>query len=867
MEKHIAMGMSKQYNRIMKEEKYNPSEIEPKWQAIWEEKKLYRTPDKPKKKMFVLDMFPYPSGAGLHVGHIEGYTGTDILSRYLRMKGYDLLHPIGWDAFGLPAENYAIKNKIPPDKSTHDNIKTFKRQINRAGLSYDWEREIDSSSPEYYKWTQWLFILLYRNGLAYKKKAPANWCPKDETVLANEQVVNGKCERCGTEVVQKDLEQWFFKITDYADRLIEGLKKIDWPKSTLLQQENWIGRKEGINIFHKVKDLDLEFSTFSAYPAWIFADTFIVIAPNHPLVSQLVSGTQYEKPVEDFVKAYMRATHGKIKTKLDEKEGIFAGRVAIDPLSGAEMPIWLANFALLEFGTGIIRCSCHDPRDYGFAKKYNLPLKEVVTGGLEGKVSAHDNRGTLINSGPFTGRDVLEVIPDIVAWVEKKGYGERKVNYHLRDWLISRQRYWGPPIPMVFCEKCGWQPVRDMDLPVLLPTDVDFEPHGESPIASSKSFQQGVTCSRCGGPGRREVDTMDTFVDSAWYFLRFADPKNDQEFASKDKMALWEPVDVYVGGAEHTVLHLMYARFCYKFLYDLGMVPTDKIDEPFLKMRHQGTVLGPDSRKMSKRWGNVINPDDVIARYGADTLRIYEMFMGPFEAMKPWNDNSVAGVYRFLGRIRQLFFSTYQDQSPIDSLDIIRSLNKLQVKVENDITTFNFNTAVSAMMEFVNQMQKFIVPRSEVVEKKSLINDHELITMNSIWSKFLLVLAPFAPHLAEELWQKLQGFTLGTSSQFTGSKKTSTVNHEPSSTVNFVSIHQQPWPTLIEIAEQGEEIIQLPVQVNGKVRAVLSVKTSLIEKEAVALASQQEGVKKYLVDKTISKVVYVPNKILNLLLD
>lgn len=818
----------------MDEKKYQPSQVEAKWQKIWESENLYATLDlsgaaKGDKK-YILDMFPYPSGAGLHVGHMEGYVGTDVIARYLRMKGNRVLHPMGWDAFGLPAENYAIKTGVSPDKTTHENIDNFRRQLKLLGLSYDWSKELDTSSPEYYKWTQWIFIQLFKAGLAYKKKAPVNWCPKDETVLANEQVVDGVCDRCGTEVIQKELEQWFFKITAYADKLIEGLDHIDWLEEVKVQQKNWIGRKEGLNIHHKVVDSDLILDAFTAYPAWIFADTFLVVAPEHPAVSSLIKGSEFEKEVADFVEVFKKNKSNK-STKLDEKLGIFTGRYVIDPLTGEKMPVWLANFALMEFGTGIIRCSCHDPRDFEFAMKYKIPLKEVVVGGIEGKINAHNNEGVLVNSGQFNGQNVIEVIPKICDWVVQQGYGEKKISYHIRDWLISRQRYWGAPIPMIYCEKCGWNPVPEEQLPVHLPTDVDFKPTGESPIARSKTFQQNVTCPKCSSVAKREVDTMDTYVDSSWYFLRFVDTQNGKEFASAEKLSQWLPVDIYVGGG-HVVQHLLFARFFWKALSDLKLIPKELGDEPFLKLRAPGWILGPDSRKMSKRWGNVITPEEVVSQFGADTMRTYEMFMGPFEVIKPWSVGSVAGVHRFLNRIVNLFSDNKKMGEVTASDEVIKALNRLILKVGNDIEEFKFNTAISAMMQFVNVVTDEI--KKEPVEKKN-----GNYSWNEVFMKFLLVLAPFAPHITEELYQEMQG-----------------------KTDKFSSIHKQSWPES-DSKYLADSKAKVAISINGKSRGIMEVEKSITQDELVSLAKKNENIAKYLAGQEIKKVVFVPGKILN----
>ena len=967
---------------------YDPAEIEPYWQKVWEENNLYQTPEPSaasakasasRGKMYILDMFPYPSGAGLHVGHIEGYTGTDVLSRYLRMKGFSVLHPIGWDAFGLPAENYAIKNGIAPFESTHNNIKNFKRQINQAGLSYNWKKEIDTSSAEYYKWTQWLFILLYKHGLVYKKKAPANWCPSCETVLANEQVVDGKCERCGTEVTQKDLKQWFFKITDYADRLIEGLDHVDWPKSTKLMQINWIGRKEGVLIKFEIlnpKSEIKEIEVFTTRADTIFGATFVALAPEHEFTKQLAITNE---EIADFIRQISKETQIQRERLAKDKKGIDTGLVAIDPLSGKEIPIWVADYVLGTTGTGaIMGVPAHDQRDFEFAKKYHLPIirvihkentpirsilmsgKEItdveierlgisivekkndehVTRYLEipednlnrykdlvrtkltpgywnetvgeeiwfcfkdkddqveeyildnennnqiallmaqfnneetskdntwsqlastdfySDLIKHSDYGVLENSGQYSALSSKEASIRLVEDLDKRRIGQKKTTYHLRDWLVSRQRYWGAPIPMIKCDTCGWQPVPITDLPVLLPEDVDFTPKGESPIAKSKTFQKGATCPKCSKPARREVDTMDTFVDSSWYFLRFCDPKNTREPWDRKRIDPWVPVDVYVGGAEHSVLHLMYARFFYKFFYDLGMVPKEKGDEPFLKLRHPGTVLGPDSRKMSKRWDNVINPDDVIKQYGADTLRMYEMFMGPFEAMKPWSVESVAGVNRFLARVyvwyRDFNHKVVARERINKNLEI--EVNKLVKKVTEDIESFSFNTSIAAMMGFLNEM--------------TLRADDQTGTMTwkEMWEKFLLVLAPFAPHLAEELWQELQLSHSGNPPAGGASRISQSMTfRDPGLGQDdaFVSVHQQSWPVFDKkILERSN--VTIAVTVNSKLRGTVEIKVGKSQKEVEEIVKKSPIGQKHLLGKNIKKFIYVAGRIVNVITD
>ena len=727
--------------------KYEHQEVETKWQKKWKEEDIYKSTDKPSRKRYVLDMFPYPSGASMHVGHLEGYVGTDILSRYLRMNGFSVLHPMGWDAFGLPAENYAIKTGIHPDKSTHENIKTFKRQLEISGLSYDWSREIDTSSPEFYKWTQWLFIQLFNKGLAYKKKSPVNWCPKDETVLANEQVIDGKCERCDTPVVQKDLDQWFFKITDYANRLISGLTGIDWPEEVKTQQKNWIGKSEGRTIEFEVKGSKDKLSVFTTRPDTLNSATFLAVASGEGKDSK-------------------------------EKLGKPTGKYAINPLNGEALPIWETNYVDSSYGTGaIMGVPAYDERDKEFAEKYHIDIVER----------------------PFT-KEIL---------------GEKTIHYHLRDWLISRQRYWGCPIPMIYCEDCGWQPVPVTDLPVKLPSDIDFLPHGESPIARSSSFQKDVVCPNCGKSAKREVDTMDTYVDSSWYFIRFVDPKNSKEFASKESLKKWLPVDEYVGGG-HVIQHLLFSRFFWKVLFDAGLIDKSLGDEPLLKLRVQGWILGPDSRKMSKRWGNVVTPDEIIPKFGADTLRVYEMFMGPFDVMKPWSITGVEGAYRFLGKVWRLL-----NEKPKDKVDskVLAKLHQTIKKVTNDIEEYKFNTAISTLMELTNTII-------------------ELGADRETYKALTLLIAPFAPHLAEEIWVTVLG--------------------EP------FSVHNASWPKY-DTKYLKQDQVKFVVQVNGKVRGTLDLEseTSNTEEMVTTLAMKDENIAKWIDGKKIVKTFFIPGKLIN----
>ncbi|QQG41605.1 MAG: leucine--tRNA ligase [Candidatus Woesebacteria bacterium] len=837
-----------------KQKEYDHSVVEAKWQAKWAKEQIYKTPGTGEKKRYVLDMFPYPSGASMHVGHLEGYVGTDILSRYFRMKGHSVLHPMGWDAFGLPAENYAIKTGIHPDKSTHENIKTFRRQLEISGMSYDWDKEIDTSSPEFYKWTQWIFIQLFKAGLAYKKKSPVNWCPKDETVLANEQVVEGKCERCDTEVIQKDMDQWFFKITAYADRLISGLEKIDWEDEVKRQQINWIGRKEGINIRYKVVGSDKEIEVFTTAPV-NFGMTFLVLSPEHKLLKELKLPKAYQESVAKYIKEHLSSSSNStnVANKSNKtKTGVFTGLYVANPINNKEVPVWVSDFVVAGVGTGAVQgCPGHDLNDFEFAQEYKLPIVRVIVGKdgdaseitKKDQVIEHGMEGRFINSDFLNGLDFEEGLQKTMDWFEDKGLGKRTVTYHIRDWLISRQRYWGCPIPMVYCEDDGWQPVPDTDLPVKLPSDVDFLPHGESPIARSETFQKDVVCPICGKQVKREVDTMDTYVDSSWYFMRFCDPKNKNEFASKENII---PVDDYVGGG-HVVQHLLFARFFWKFLFDQGLIDKSVGDEPFLKLRAPGWILGPDSRKMSKRWGNVITPDDIIPKFGADTLRVYEMFMGPFDVMKPWSITGVEGIARFLGRVWRLFSTEYKVHSTEENTEVLSKLHQTIKKVGEDVENYKFNTAISSLMELVNTLTEAGSQKSEIrneVGKTKIENQTSIQTPNishqtsEVLSALARLMAPFAPHMMEEIWVEVLGMPF--------------------------SIHASPWPSYDpKLIVQNE--VTVVVQINGKVRASMKLESEISkqESEVTKLAKSDPNVTKWLEGQTIKKTIFISGKVIN----
>ncbi len=960
-------------------DRYNPDIIEKKWQKFWRENpdNFSAKSDSDKEKAFILDMFPYPSGTGLHVGHVEGYTASDIYSRYQRMNGKNVLHPIGWDAFGLPAENYAIKTGVHPKTTTQEAVETFTRQMNAVGFSYDWSREVNSSDPEYYKWTQWLFLLFYKNGLAYKKKAKVNWCPKCQTVLANEQAENGKCERCESEVIQKDLEQWFFKITDFIEDkgktsgLLNGLEKIDWPNSTKSLQKNWIGKSEGAQFKMQIENTDKFIEVYTTRIDTVFGMTYAVVAPEHEILKRVQDDIKNLDEVEKYIQESKKKTdldrmEAKVKTGVEIK-----GIKVINPFNGEALPLFVADYVLSQYGTGaVMAVPAHDERDFEFAKKYDLPIKNIIdpvfsttngvdkfreeepafnrdaitaivkhwekdeyiilqwkkvdwrtfiTGGIEKDQTAeeaaraeileetgyknlklvkeimryhskfyhvpkdrnqfvhmrtflfelenqereeiskdekgnHDimwikkedvekivtpeshkyisnflfkeenafcGDGILSNSEKYSGLTSEQARGKLIAWLEENNLGKKKINYKLRDWLVSRQRYWGAPIPIIYCEKCGEVAVPEKDLPVVLPDDVDFKPTGESPLKYSKKFQE-VKCPKCGGEAKRESDTMDTFVCSSWYYLRYADPKNEKEFASKEMLKYWLPVDLYVGGAEHSVLHLLYARFFTKVLHNLGYL---NFDEPFLKLRHQGTILAEDGTKMSKSKGNVVNPDDVVKEFGADSLRIFEMFMGSLEDAKPWQTKGIVGVYRFLEKVYKLQ-TKISDQGTGDS-KLNNLIHKTIKKVGKDIEEMKFNTAISQLMILANALDK---------EKEiSLIH----------YTLYLLLLSPFAPHLSEELWNKLGNHRQG------GTSKN--------------SIFKEKWPAYDPEMIKDEEI-ELIIQINGKVRDKITVSADISEEEAKKIALEREKVKNHIAEKEIKKVIFVKGRLINIVI-
>lgn len=782
-------------------EKYDHHKIEAKWQRFWQNHESFMAVDgSKKKKKYILDMFPYPSGKGLHVGHPRGYVGSDVLAHYYRLQGFNVLHPVGFDAFGLPAENAAIKAGLHPADSTKQNIKRFSQQLRLLGLSYDWSRVINTSTPEYYKWTQWLFSLLHKNGLAYQKEAVVNWCPKDKTVLANEQVVNNCCERCGTQVVQKKRKQWFFKITEFAEDLLNDLDELDWPESTKELQRNWIGKSEGAEIKFKIVEHDSSIVVFTTRPDTLFGATYLVLSPEHHKVTE-ITVDKYKKKVEAYVKQTIRKTELERLTQAKTKTGVFTGAYAINPANGEKIPIWIADYVLGSYGHGaIMAVPAHDERDFEFATTHKLPILEVIS--CPESQLPYTGNGVLVNSGKFGGFKSEKVGKAIVKEVK----GQMAVQYRLRDWLISRQRYWGTPIPVMYDKEETPTLVDEKDLPVLLPNDVEFKPTGESPLVKSKTFNQIPQKYTKRGMVRREFDTMDTFVCSAWYFMRYADPANHKDFASKKKLKYWLPVDIYIGGVEHVAGHVLYARFVTKVLYKLNLID---FDEPFIKLRHQGLIMGDDGEKMSKSRGNVVNPDDIIDGYGTDAFRMYEMFMGPFNQFIPWSMSGIEGVRKFLNRVWSL---TPQDKAPKTD----KALHKLIKKVTEDIEGVHFNTAVSSFMEFTNLAIK------HGITQKTL-------------KQLVILLSPFAPHLAEEMHYRL------------GSKQ---------------SVFKAQWPSfnpkLIE-----DKMVTIVVQVNGKVRGTLELATNSPETTVVKSAQKLDTVKKHLVDKKNIKHHYVVNRIIN----
>ncbi|MEC0183221.1 leucine--tRNA ligase [Paenibacillus peoriae] len=800
---------------------YQPQSIEPKWQKYWDENKTFRTGEEPgKPKFYALDMFPYPSGAGLHVGHPEGYTATDIVSRYKRMRGYNVLHPMGWDAFGLPAEQHALDTGEHPREITVKNVNNFRRQIKSLGFSYDWEREISTTDPDYYKWTQWIFIQLYKRGLAYVAEVPVNWCPALGTVLANEEVIDGKSERGGHPVIRKPMRQWMLKITEYADRLLDDLEELDWSESIKDMQRNWIGKSTGAEVHFPIEGHDKQLTVFTTRPDTLFGASYCVLAPEQELV-EIITTPEQKDAVHQYREQAARKSDLERTDLAKDKTGVFTGAYAVNPVNGEKLPIWIADYVLAGYGTGaIMAVPGHDTRDWEFAKKFGLKITEVVQGGDVAN-EPYTEDGPHVNSGPLNGLTNEEAIPKMIEWLEAEGKGQGKVTYRLRDWLFSRQRYWGEPIPVIHLEDGTIKTVPEDQLPLMLPEMDNIKPSGtgESPLANAKEWVE-IIDPETGMKARRETNTMPQWAGSCWYYLRFIDPKNDKELVSKEKQREWLPVDLYIGGAEHAVLHLLYARFWHKVLYDLGVVETK---EPFYKLVNQGMILGNNNEKMSKSRGNVINPDDIVNTFGADTLRIYEMFMGPLEATKPWNENGVEGAHRFLSRVWRLFVS--EDGSLNDKItndggsdEFKRTWHKTLKKVTEDLDALRFNTAISQLMIFTNDAYKAdLLPRAAM-------------------ENFVQMLSPLAPHLAEELWQLL--------------------GHND-------SITYAAWPAYDEAWTVDAEV-EIVVQVNGKIVQRATIAKDLDAKEMEAFALALDNVQQVLAGKTVRKVIAVPGKLVNI---
>jgi leucyl-tRNA synthetase len=800
---------------------FSHREVEKKWQQYWEQNKTFKTSEDPgKQKFYALDMFPYPSGAGLHVGHPEGYTATDILSRMKRMQGYNVLHPMGWDAFGLPAEQYALDTGNDPAEFTEKNINTFRRQIKSLGFSYDWDREINTTDPHYYKWTQWIFTKLYEHGLAYIDEVAVNWCPALGTVLANEEVIDGKSERGGHPVERRPMKQWVLKITAYAERLLQDLEELDWPESIKEMQRNWIGRSEGAEVTFAVDGHDQSFTVFTTRPDTLYGATYAVLAPEHKLVEQITSPEQ-----KAAVEAYLeQAKHKSDLERTDlakEKTGVFTGAYAINPVNGERLPIWIADYVLISYGTGsIMAVPAHDERDYEFAKTFDLPIKAVIAGGDISK-EAYTGDGEHINSGMLDGLNKEQAINKMIEWLEAEGKGNRKVTYRLRDWLFSRQRYWGEPIPILHLEDGTMKAVPASELPIMLPKTKEIKPSGtgESPLANITDWLNTVD-PETGMKARRETNTMPQWAGSCWYFLRFIDPHNDQAMADPEKLKEWLPVDIYIGGAEHAVLHLLYSRFWHKFLYDIGVVPTK---EPFQKLFNQGMILGENNEKMSKSKGNVVNPDDIVHSHGADTLRLYEMFMGPLDASIAWSTKGLDGARRFLDRVYRLFV---QDNGQLNekivdtkkATSMERVYHQTVKKVTEDYEGLRFNTGISQLMVFVNEAYK-----ADVLPK-------------SYMEDFVKMLSPIAPHLGEELWEKL------------GHKET---------------ISYEAWPTYDE-SKLVEDEVEIVIQINGKNKEKLLIASDSTKEQMEELALNNDMIKELIDGKTIVKIIAVPGKLVNI---
>ncbi|HEX7297354.1 MAG TPA: leucine--tRNA ligase [Solirubrobacteraceae bacterium] len=810
--------------------RYDPKEIEPRWQRVWADERTWEVSNEPdgREKAYVLVMLPYPSGEP-HIGHLKVYSVGDAVAHFRRRQGFRVLNPMGYDAFGLPAENHAISTGQHPRQSTDEAIAAFRQQFHEWGMSIDWSRELATHDPSYYRWTQWIFLQLFEHGLAYRKEAAVKWCPNDQTVLANEQVIDGRCERCGHEVEVRQLEQWFFRITDYADRLLDDLDTIEWPEHVKTMQRNWIGRSEGAEVVFRCEELDIDYPVFTTRPDTLFGATFFVMAPEHPDVFRLVAGTEYEQAAHEYVNHALNESNEERGAADKEKTGVFLGRYVVNPVNGERLPMYVADYVLMEYGTGaIMAVPAHDERDHEFAKRFGLPIREVVAGGEDVQAQAYTGEGPLVNSHPdFDGLPNREALQRIVEWLDREGKGHASVNYRLRDWLLSRQRYWGCPIPIIHCERCGIVPVPEEDLPVVLPDIADYAPKGRSPLAAAEDWVN-VTCPSCGGPARRETDTMDTFVDSSWYFLRYTDAHNDEAAWDPAVVDRWMPVDQYIGGVEHAILHLMYARFFTKALADLGHL---NIQEPFARLFTQGMITRSGA-KMSKSRGNVISPQSYVERYGADTARCYILFIGPPDQDADWSDTGVEGVHRFLGRLwrmsAEVADTTGDEPVPeelsADDLELLRKAHWAIEKVTNDMAgRFAFNTAIAAIMELTNTVSK----QREEGDPSTGALRFALATAASL-------LFPFAPHVATDAYERLTGRR----------------------------VWEEPWPTA-DHRYLERETYELVCQVNGKVRDRVQAATGASREELEALCLSASRVRAHVDGKDVVKVVVVPERLVN----
>lgn len=827
---------------VHRDVKYDFKKIENKWQKTWKEEKTFKTIDDfSKEKYYVLEMFPYPSGK-LHMGHVRNYSIGDAIARIKKMQGFNVLHPMGFDSFGLPAENAAIKNNVEPSEWTEKNTKEMEEQLDKLGFSYDWNREVSTCRPDYYRWMQWIFIQFYKKGLAYKKENPVNWCPSCKTVLANEQVVNGECERCKSTVGKKNLSQWYLKITDYADELLQDLDKLkDWPDKVKTMQKNWIGKSIGAEISFDIVDFDKKLNVFTTRADTVFGVTYMVISPEHPFVKELIKGRPEEEAALDYIEEVSHKNDIERSSTVGEKTGVFIGRYAVNPITGKEIPIFISDYVLMGYGTGaIMAVPAHDQRDFDFAKKFNLDIVPVVEPNdsdidVNNLSESFEAEGKMINSAEFNGLNNREAIEKIIDYITKKGIGKKTINYRLRDWLISRQRYWGTPIPMINCPKCGWVPEKEENLPILLPKDVKFTGKGESPLATSKDFAK-CKCPACGGEAKRELDTMDTFLDSSWYFLRYCDPHNDNMPFSKEKTDYWMSVDQYIGGVEHAILHLLYSRFFQKVFKDLGLVSND---EPFKRLLTQGMV-NKDGKKMSKSIGNVVSPDEIINKYGADTARLFILFAAPPEKELDWSDEGVEGSYRFLNRVYRLAMETVERSSseqnnaekPIeneknnsDDKELLLMMNAAIKKVTEDAGgRFNFNTAISSIMELVNECYRY----------KELDNARIDFLVEAV-KNVIILLYPFAPHIAEEMWEAFDSGRLG----------------------------EQQWPSYDESALIRDEV-EIVVQINGKIKEKLMVDSNLDKKGLEDFVMSNENVINHIDGKNVIKVIPIPGRLVNI---